>query len=890
MNPELVQLFRDALDLAPAERCAFLDSACSDSELRAQIDLLLQASEQSEPLLPNVFDLIARSATTSRELPDRAGQIVGPFRLTHLLGSGGMGTVWQAERVDGFAQTVAIKWAHAAGLSSMSLARFSLERQLLAKLNHPGIARVVDGGVGDGALWFAMEYVDGMSLDHFVTARQPSLNARIQLLIDLCAAVQFAHQNLVVHRDLKPANIMVQPNGCPKLLDFGVAKQLDQLEPITMSRAPMSFAYAAPEQIRGDAITTATDIYALGVILFELLTGERPHKPVNRPGGDASLSLLQAITDTDATAPSLVLSQATEAHTGFRAAQLKGDLDTIVLKALSRDPARRYASAQALAEDLQCYLDGQPISARKESRGYRLAKFVRRNRLASSALVLAVVAMLGGTTVALIQRQHAVTQRKVAEQNASNALAAKNFVIRVFTGANRWTTGRDVSALELAHRGFLEVEGQLKGQPEAQLELYTTLAAVFGRNSPMSWAVAASEKRLALMPQMPQLPRAQRVQIEIDHAVFLFWAERANVAEQIAHIRLNYPAELAADPPKALALLDLERQLLRFQQHYAAFRKLATPAAMQAQVDAIPGNTSIAHFFHSLLVQTDFDEVRFEQGYRRMGPFADTAETMSVNDPTRALATSLAATLLLELAPSPQIQAIQTRGLGWCALYFGEDSTYCDNYRALQLRSALYQGRYAEAAVLYERSFAINNRYPDEAVFELQPLIYRGALLALVQGDRALAESRVDLALRVGLKMCGEQGSCVRSATALKLWLARTPEALRELRRLSETQLAQDESEAWRSLMWLAQSALDANDVERAKTDLAKISGWLKARGAGPAAELVTVYARANMKPPVMPAYDVDVFAQRLERWTTVGERLQQQRAVLPPISATDIQ
>ena len=781
MNPKLVQLFRDALDLAPAERGAFLDAECSDAGLRAQIESLLQASEQTAPELPNALDLLSLSAATSRELRDRTGQSVGPFRLTRLLGSGGMGAVWQAERIDGFEQTVAIKWAHAAGLSSITLARFALERQLLAKLNHPGIARVVDGGAEDGALWFAMEYVDGMSLDHYVASAQPSLNARIKFMIDLCATVQFAHQNLVVHRDLKPANIMVQPDGSPKLLDFGVAKQLDQLEAITMSRAPMSFAYAAPEQIRGDAITTATDIYALGVILFELLTGERPHKPVSRPGGDGSLSLLQAITDTDASAPSSTLSPAVGQHAGVRAAQLKGDLDTIVLKTLSRDPTRRYASAQALAEDLQRYLDGQPISARKESARYRLTKLVRRNRWATAALMLAVLALIGGTTVALIQRQQAIAQLRVAEHNAANALAVKNFVLRAFTGANRWNTGREVSALELAHRGFLEVENNLKDQPDAQLELYSTLAIVFGRNNPLSWAVSASEKRLALMQQMPQLTRAQRFAIEFDHALYLFWGERTNVAEQIARVRSNYPAELAADPPSALRLVDLERQLLRFQQHYAAFRKLATPAALQAEVDAKPGDIRIAHFFHSYLMQADFDEVRFEQGYRRMGPFADTAETMSVNDPTRVLSTIVAATLLLDLAPSPQIQALQTRGLRWCALYFGDDSNYCDNFRAFQLRSALYQGKYADAAALYERSFAINNRYPDEAVFELQPLIYRGALLALAQKDHATAQSRVEQALSLGLKMCGEQGSCVRSAAALKQWLARTPESLTEL-------------------------------------------------------------------------------------------------------------
>jgi eukaryotic-like serine/threonine-protein kinase len=399
MKLELVKLFREALDLEPDARAAFLDLHCADDDQRAEIENLLAQAEQIETRQARAdwTDLMQASS----ESLDRSGQKIGPFQLLSPLGQGGMGAVWLAERVGEFSQKVAIKWLHA-GLSQSARSRFARERETLAKLEHPGIARILDGGRDDDADWFAMEYVDGVALDVFVTRQQANLVERIELVIAVCDAVQYAHQNLIVHRDLKPANILVTADSQPKLLDFGVAKLLDDAH-VTESRAPMTFAYAAPEQIRGDAITTATDVYALGVILFELLTGERPFKPK----GDGSLSLLQAITDTDATAPSSVVSLQTNTGTTIKPKQLKGDLDTIVLKALSREPTRRYASAQALSVDLQSYLDGHPISARKESVRYRFAKFVRRNRLATATTAIALSAVFTALAVSVTQTQRA---------------------------------------------------------------------------------------------------------------------------------------------------------------------------------------------------------------------------------------------------------------------------------------------------------------------------------------------------------------------------------------------------------------------------------------------------------------------------------------------------
>lgn len=874
MNSQLVNLFREALDIAPSERAAYLDAQQIASELRMQLDALLLAAEQTDVPLPKLA--LPQDAFTPRkaELADRSGELIGAFRLLSPLGSGGMGAVWLAERTAGFKQQVAIKWLHA-GLSASVRQRFARERETLAKLEHPGIARIVDGGSDPAADWFAMEFVPGLALDAYVKSTEASLALRIKLVLSLCDAVQYAHQNLVVHRDLKPSNILVGTNGQPKLLDFGVAKFLDDANH-TISRAPMTFAYAAPEQIRGDAITTATDVYALGVILFELLTGERPHKPKNRAGGDGSLSLLQAITDTDATAPSSVVSL--QNSRTIKPKQLKGDLDTIVLKALSREPARRYASAQALSEDLQRYLDGQPISARKISVQGQIIKWIRRNKTASAALALAMFAMLAGTTVSLVQRQHAIAQQKIAEQNAANAKAVKEFVLRAFTGANRWNTGRDVTALELAQRGFLEVETQLKGQLEAQFEMYSTLANVFGRNSPQRLTIAASEKRLALLDQLPNVTEAQRFLAECDHVSYLWWAERLDeVREQITRVQQRYPKLLATNAAMRGGLEEIEILMLAARQDYPAFRQSSVQAVLRR-----PGEE--AYVVESYLAWADGVEFRVTDGLSRLARIIKFGRTsVDRSSPNRAWLAASFAVLLAEYVPSVQTQALDARAVRWCETYFGADSGYCDRFALTHVRAALAGSRFKDAEAYFQRSFAINNRYPEESIIELQPLLYLGALTALAAGDAKLAGERTEHALDLGSSLCGNTSSCVRSATALKRWLARTPQALAELEDISAEQLQNDDGEAWRSQMWLASAALDRGDDITAKLHLQTIAKWLEERGARPDVALVKLYQRAGSPVPATPEYDVAELIQIINGMLSDGEKMQQQRAKLEP-------
>lgn len=408
---------RGALDQPEAQRRTWVDLQCgADAALHQQVLGLLEADAATEGVLDR--PLAATLALGIEEEADpRIGQRIGPFVLHESIGRGGMGQVYRAQRDAGdFSQTVALKLLRA-GTADDALARRRLarERQILVRLQHPNIARFLDGGVTtDGQPWYAMEFIEGgESLTHYVERTNAELNSRLRLLMQVCDAVQFAHQNLVLHRDLKPANILIDIQGQVRLLDFGIAKLLDADTDGSPGQATgTAFGactpdYAAPEQLAGQAVGTPADIYALGVILYELLAGERPF----RRSGLATF----ALTDRTPEAPSRRLAGSDVG----RAAALRGDLDTIVLTCLDADPARRYASVMALKRDLERHLAGLPIEARPAGFGYRAGKFLRRNRIAATAAALALIALLG-TTALSVQQLH----RAERESARATAVAA----------------------------------------------------------------------------------------------------------------------------------------------------------------------------------------------------------------------------------------------------------------------------------------------------------------------------------------------------------------------------------------------------------------------------------------------------------------------------------
>ena len=400
---QIKQILADALDREPG---------------KARDDLVAEACAGDDELAHEVKSLLAQQADSIENFSGgrgESGRRIGSFELVRELGRGGMGAVWLARRVDRrFEQQVAIKLLKRGTDTEEVLRRFHDERQILARLEHPGIARLLDGGeTADGLPFFVMEYVaGGASLTNFARTRKLSLPDRLQLFRKVCAAVQFAHQNLVVHRDLKPGNILVTPDGEPKLLDFGIARLVDpdhsgELEVTASANRRLTLAYASPEQIRGDALTTATDVYSLGELLYELLTGASPHQfSTARP---SFTELARVICEQDPRRPSLL---APNSETRRR---VRGDLDNIVLRAMAREPARRYASAAALADDLGRHLAGRTVRARPDTFGYRAGKFLRRNRVAVTAGAVVLLALLAGVTATSIEARRA--QRRFDEMH-----------------------------------------------------------------------------------------------------------------------------------------------------------------------------------------------------------------------------------------------------------------------------------------------------------------------------------------------------------------------------------------------------------------------------------------------------------------------------------------
>ena len=485
-------LFDELIELEASKRQDRLRAVASeDPELAREAGELVDAYEASGDLLERaVLDVAptlvhdALEDLGSQRPPELApGKQIGVWRLVRPLGAGGMGEVWEVERTGGqFEQHAALKLLKR-GLDSDEIARrFRAERQILARLRHPAIAHLYDGGIhDDGRPYFVMELVTGEPITTACSRRALPIDDRLRLVIAVCEAIDAAHRSLVVHRDLKPSNVLVTAEGSVKLLDFGIAKVLDAGdEEGSSTRAwerPMTPAYAAPEQIVGEPVTTATDVYSLGVMLYELLTGQRPH----RREGLAPARLASEVTTEVIERPSTAVRRAQTAEQREalepaererRARRLRGDLDWIVLRALAREPERRYRSAAALAADLERHLRGLPVEARPDSVGYRTGKFVRRNGTVVVAAALVLASLVGGLAASLWQARAARTQAERAER-------VKELLADVFLGAGpERAEGEEVTARELLEDGAQRIEAEMGEEPEVQAELLTTIAQV----------------------------------------------------------------------------------------------------------------------------------------------------------------------------------------------------------------------------------------------------------------------------------------------------------------------------------------------------------------------------------------------------------------------------
>ncbi len=491
--------FEELLDLSSEEQARRLEALGeSQPTVAREVRALLGWHADADDFLDRPPSLtLTLGAGAGQEL---VGTEVGPYRLVAELGEGGMGRVFRAERTDGvYNKPVALKVLERGAENRHLVARFRAERHILAELDHPNIASLLDGGtLADGRPYFVMELVEGVPIDRFCDARRLPVADRLRLFAKVLAAVGFAHRNLVVHRDLKPGNLLVTPEGEPKLLDFGIAKLLGPgtvdltLMPTEHGLAPLTPEYASPEQVEGRPITVLSDVYSLGVLLYQLLTGHRPYELVGRRFDE----LLRAISEVEPERPSLAVrrglprpgdEQAVEVSAVELAAArrtdprqlargLRGDLDTIVLVALRKEPERRYASVGELARDLDNYLEGRPVAARPDTVWYRTGKFVARHRWATGAAAAALAALMFFTGALWTQRRALLRQRTQLIAERDRAEAVSDFLTQVFSMPDpTFARGTTVTARELLDVGVASIEGNLTRQPEARSDLLFTM-------------------------------------------------------------------------------------------------------------------------------------------------------------------------------------------------------------------------------------------------------------------------------------------------------------------------------------------------------------------------------------------------------------------------------
>lgn len=522
---KIEEIFLLALDRTAQERAGFVAEACGgDDEMLREVHSLIAAHEKAEGFIESpVFEDGLRVVIGAQNEP-LAVRRIGPYKIIEEIGRGGMGVVYRAMRADDeYHKEVAIKLIRRGFDSDFIVSRFRHERQILANLAHPNITRLLDGGkTEEGLPYLVMEYIEGEPIDAYCDAHRLSINERLKLFRTVCSAVHYAHQNLIVHRDIKPGNILVTADGTVKLLDFGIAKLLSPEHPsqttdkTTMAMRLMTPEYASPEQLRGETITTATDVYSLGVLLYKLLTGHHPYRfnrtqpheieraiceeEPERPS--AALSRMEEVPARDGAMPialtpeSVSAARATEPQTLRR--KLSGDLDNIVLMAMRKEAQRRYVSVERFSEDLRRHLEGRPVMAHKDTFGYRSAKFIRRNKVAVAAVALVTLILIAGIIATEWQAKIAAHQAKRAAEQAKLATEQRNkarietakaerinaFLQTIFSYADpSWYSPgrarRDIKVIDALNEAAGRIDRELANQPEVRAELHHTIGNTY---------------------------------------------------------------------------------------------------------------------------------------------------------------------------------------------------------------------------------------------------------------------------------------------------------------------------------------------------------------------------------------------------------------------------
>ncbi len=611
MTPERWQqikpLFEQALERPAGQREQFLAQACAgDAILRAQLETLLQSHEEASTFIerpalaqtPHLFDMPSEDSLI--------GQTVGPYKPLREIGQGGMGRVYLGVRADDeYKKRVALKIIKRGMDSKDIVRRFRHERQILASLDHPNVGKLLDGGTTpDGLPYFAMEYVEGQPITDYCDTHKLSTVERLHLFRQVCAAVQFAHQNLVVHRDIKPSNILVTEDGTPKLLDFGIAKVLNPelsgqtIDPTATAMRLMTPEYASPEQVRGETITTASDVYSLGVVLYELLTGHRPYHVKSRAPHDilrvvceeeperpsTAVNRIETIPNADGSTRAITpetVSRARDGEPEKLRRRLRGDLDNIVLMAMRKEPQRRYTTVNQLSEDIRRHLEGMPVIARQDTLVYRLEKFAQRNRGVAVASIVVFLTLLGGIAATTWQASVASRERSRAERRFQDVRQLANALMfelhdDIAKLAGSTPVREKLVKQALQYLDSLASEGG--GDPSLQMELaaaYNQMGDVLGNPNVANLgntngAFESYRKAIAicenLMKHQAANPNVQRGFAAANQGLADILAMTGNAAEAVDRYRRSneiYAALYAADTKDAALGVKLARGYLK---------------------------------------------------------------------------------------------------------------------------------------------------------------------------------------------------------------------------------------------------------------------------------------------------------------------------------------
>jgi len=766
-------LFAAALELSTADRQAFLDEACgADFGLREQIERLLAADAEAGSFL-------ARPAAVPPEIAASTSPArLGPYRLLCEIGSGGMGTVYLARRDDDeYEREVAVKILRAGLGGEEAVQRFLAERQILARLEHPGIARLYDGGsTEDGRPYLVMELIAGLPLDDYCDRHELGIDARLDLFRRVCAAVQHAHQHLLVHRDLKPANILVTADGEPKLLDFGIAKQLAPDAAVDLTRTGsrvMTPSSASPEQIRGDPITTASDVYSLGVLLYALLAGRSPY----RTGGDLPHEIEQAICHQEPEPPSQALFRraldepTAEAIASARATRptalrrkLRGDLDTIVLTALRKAPARRYGSAAALAADVERHLRHDPVKARPDSLLYRARKLLRRRRgavaTAAAAALVAVAFVLG-----LLEQGRRLAQER------DKARYALSFLVDTFRSADPYRTrGGRLTAEEILAQGVTRVSRELTGRPEVQAALMDAIGQVRLGLGRADEAEPLLERALDLRRRLPGTAHAD-LAASLEHLADARF-ERAEFAAAEALLREAVALRRRdSSTPTALAMaLNQLGKTIRAREPASEVATLQREALALAQrAEGATGPTVAAVLFEmGLFARDQGDYGRAERLYRQ--GLGIQRRLLPANDPKALRDEAELGVLLLDSGQPREAEALLLANLESQQRLLGHDHPHLISLLNNVGMARQIQGDYAGAEAAFRDALALP---PSSAASDLTRALVLGNLASTLQDHERIDES-VPLfleALRLRRRILGDRHPLVAQVL---LQLART--------------------------------------------------------------------------------------------------------------------